>query len=153
MDAITLLKEDHEKVSGIFEKLEPTTERGVKTREELFALLKLELDVHAHIEETIFYPVLKQEAATREITLEGYEEHHVIKTLLGELSETAPDTEQWGAKLKVLKENVEHHVEEEEDEMFKTAREVFSKAQFEELGARMEAEKKARQQKLKAASA
>ena len=153
MDAITLLKEDHEKVSGIFEKLEPTTERGVKTREELFAQLKLELDVHAHIEETIFYPVLKREAETREITLEGYEEHHVIKTLLGELVETAPDTEQWGAKLKVLKENVEHHVEEEEDEMFKTAREVFSKAQFEELGAQMEAEKKARQQKLKAASA
>lgn len=153
MDAITLLKEDHEKVSGIFEKLEPTTERGVKTREELFAQLKLELDVHAHIEETIFYPVLKQEAETRDITMEGYEEHHVIKVLLGELSETSPDTEQWGAKLKVLKENVEHHVEEEEDDMFKTAREVFSKEKFEELGARMEAEKKAQMQKLKAASA
>ena len=153
MDAITLLKEDHEKVSGIFEKLEPTTERGVKTREELFAQLKLELDVHAHIEESIFYPVLKQEAETRDITLEGYEEHHVIKVLLGELAETSPDTEQWGAKLKVLKENVEHHVEEEEDDMFKTAREVFSKEKFEELGARMEAEKKAQMQKLKAASA
>ena len=153
MDAITLLKEDHEKVSGIFEKLEPTTERGVKTREELFAQLKQELDVHAHIEETIFYPVLKREAETREITLEGFEEHHVIKTLLGELEETPADAEQWGAKLKVLKENVEHHVEEEEGEMFPTAREVFSKEQFEELGARMEAEKKAQQQKLKAASA
>jgi len=153
MDAITLLKEDHKKVSGIFEKLEPTTERGVKTRDELFAQLKLELDVHAHIEETIFYPVLKQEAETREITLEGYEEHHVIKTLLGELAETAPDTEQWGAKLKVLKENVEHHVEEEETDMFKTAREVFTKEKFEELGARMEAEKTAQMQKLKAASA
>ena len=153
MDAITLLKEDHKKVSGIFEKLEPTTERGVKTRDELFAQLKQELDIHAHIEETIFYPVLKREAETREITLEGFEEHHVIKTLLGELEETAPDTEQWGAKLKVLKENVEHHVEEEEGEMFKAAREVFSKEQFEEMGARMEAEKKAQQQKLKAASA
>ena len=153
MDAITLLKEDHEKVSGIFEKLEPTTERGVKTRDELFAQLKQELDIHAHIEETIFYPVLKREAETREITLEGFEEHHVIKTLLGELEETAPDTEEWGAKLKVLKENVEHHVEEEEGEMFPTAREVFSKQQFEELGARMEAEKKSQQQKLKAASA
>ncbi len=153
MDAITLLKEDHKKVSGIFEKLEPTTERGVKTRDELFAQLKLELDVHAHIEETIFYPVLKQEAETREITLEGYEEHHVIKTLLGELAETSPDTEQWGAKLKVLKENVEHHVEEEEEDMFKTAREVFTKEKFEELGARMEAEKTAQMQKLKAASA
>jgi iron-sulfur cluster repair protein YtfE (RIC family) len=153
MDAITLLKQDHEKVAGIFEKLEPTTERGVKTREELFAQLKLELDVHAHIEETIFYPVLKQETETREITLEGYEEHHVIKMLLTELEATPVDTEEWGAKLKVLKENVEHHVEEEETDMFKTAREVFTKSQFEELGARMEAEKKAQQQALKAASA
>jgi iron-sulfur cluster repair protein YtfE (RIC family) len=149
MDAIALLKSDHEKVSGIFEQLEPTTERAVKTREELFAKLQQELDIHAHIEETIFYPVLKQEAETREITLEGVEEHHVIKMLLKELAGMSVDTEEWTAKLKVLKENVEHHVEEEESDMFKGAREVLSKAQLEELGARMEAEKK--QQKAAAA--
>jgi iron-sulfur cluster repair protein YtfE (RIC family) len=142
MDAITLLKTDHEKVAGLFEQLEPTTERAVKTREELFAKLKQELDVHAHIEETILYPVLKQEAETRAITLEGVEEHHVIKLLLRELAAMQVDSEQWTAKLKVLKENVEHHVEEEESDMFKSAREIFSKAQLEELGTRMEAEKK-----------
>jgi iron-sulfur cluster repair protein YtfE (RIC family) len=142
MDAITLLKTDHEKVAGIFEQLEPTTERAVKTREELFAKLKQELDVHAHIEETIFYPVLKLEAETREITLEGVEEHHVIKTLLRELAAMQVDSEKWTAKLKVLKENVEHHVEEEESDMFKGAREVLSKEQLEDLGTRMEAAKK-----------
>ena len=142
MDAITLLKTDHEKVAGIFEQLEPTTERAVKTREELFTKLKQELDVHAHIEEAIFYPVLKQEAETREITLEGIEEHHVIKMLLKELEGMQADSEQWAAKLKVLKENVEHHVEEEESDMFKGAREVLSKEQLESLGARMEAAKK-----------
>jgi cell division FtsZ-interacting protein ZapD len=152
MDAITLLKNDHEKVSGIFDKLDETTERAAKTREELFAQLKQELDVHAHIEETIFYPSLKQEAETREITLEGFEEHHVIKTLLKELDGQSVETEQWTAKLKVLKENVEHHVEEEEGEMFKGAREVLSKEQIEDLGARMESEKK-RQLQQKAASA
>ncbi|MDQ3133574.1 MAG: hemerythrin domain-containing protein [Acidobacteriota bacterium] len=141
MDAITLLKDDHEKVKGIFEKLEPTTERAVKTREELFAKLKLELDVHAHIEETIFYPVLKQEAETRKITLEGYEEHHVVKMLLGELEAMPVGSEQWTAKLKVLQENVEHHVEEEETDMFKSAREVLEKSQLVELGAQMAAEK------------
>ena len=141
MDAITLLKDDHEKVKGIFEKLEPTTERAVKTREELFAKLKLELDVHAHIEETIFYPVLKQEAETRKITLEGYEEHHVVKMLLGELEAMPVSSEQWTAKLKVLQENVEHHVEEEETDMFKSAREVLEKSQLVELGAQMAAEK------------
>lgn len=142
MDAITLLKADHEKVAGIFEQLEPTTERAVKTREELFTKLKQELDVHTHIEETIFYPVLKQEAETRDITLEGLEEHHVIKILLKELAGMGVDSEQWTAKLKVLKESVEHHVEEEEDDMFKGAREVLSKEQLEVLGTRMEAEKK-----------
>ena len=142
MNAIELLKNDHDKVESIFEKLEPTTERAVKTREELFTQLKQELDVHAHIEEKIFYPAIKDAAATRAITLEGYEEHHVVKILLGELAAMPVDTEQWTAKLKVLKENVEHHVEEEEDEMFKSARKVLSKEEIEELGARMEAEKK-----------
>ena len=150
MDAITLLKQDHEKVSGIFSQLDETTERGVKTREELFTKLKQELDVHAHIEETIFYPVLKQETETREITLEGFEEHHVIKTLLRELEANDVGSERWTAKLKVLMENVELHVEEEEGEMFKSAREVLSKDRLEDLGMRMEAEKKAQQ---KAASA
>jgi iron-sulfur cluster repair protein YtfE (RIC family) len=142
MDALSLLKEDHEKVAGLFEQLEPTTERAVKTREDLFTKLKQELDVHAHIEETIFYPVLKQEAETRDITLEGLEEHHVIKLLLKELAGMQVDSEQWTAKLKVLQENVEHHVEEEESEMFKGAREVLSREQLEQLGARMAAEKK-----------
>src|SRR2546423_129626 len=142
MDAITLLKTDHEKVAGIFEQLEPTTERAVKTRAELFTKLQQELDMHAHIEETIFYPVLKQEAETREVTLEGIEEHHVIKTLLKELAAMQVDSEQWTAKLKVLQENVEHHVEEEEGEMFKGARAVLSKEQLDELGARLEAVKK-----------
>jgi len=141
MDAIALLKHDHDEVEAIFKKLEPTTERAVKTREELFAKLKRELDVHSHIEEQIFYPVLKKESETREITLEGYEEHHVIKMLLGELEVMPVGSEQWAAKLKVLQENVEHHVEEEEDDMFKSAREVLSKEQLNELGARMEAEK------------
>lgn len=153
MDAFTLLKEDHEKVAGILSKLEETTERAVKTREELFAQLKLELDVHAHIEETILYPELKRVAETREITFEGYEEHKQVKTLLREMAAMSVESEQWGAKLKVLKENIEHHVEEEEDEMFKDARAALPAERVEELGARLAEEKRAQQQKLKAASA
>ncbi len=143
MNAFQLLKEDHKKVSGIFAQLEETTERAEKTREELFTKLKQELDIHAHIEETIFYPAIKNEAETREITLEGFEEHKVVKRLLKELAANDVTSEQWTAKLKVLKENVEHHVEEEEGEMFKSAREVLTTEQIDELGARMEEEKKA----------
>jgi iron-sulfur cluster repair protein YtfE (RIC family) len=151
MDAFELLKKDHEKVSGIFEKLEPTTERGVKTREDLFAQLKQELEIHSQIEEQILYPVLKQAEETHDITLEAFEEHNVVKTLLAELDELSKDDETWEAKLTVLKENVEHHVEEEEGEMFKKARNVLSSEQIEEIGTRLEAAKK-EQQKAMAAS-
>ncbi|MDT4965921.1 MAG: hypothetical protein QOJ64_658 [Acidobacteriota bacterium] len=150
MDAFELLKKDHEKVSGIFEKLEPTTERGVKTREELFAQLKSELDIHAKVEEEIFYPAIKEAKETHDITLEAFEEHKVVKGLLAELDALAKDDETWGAKFTVLKENVEHHVEEEEGEMFKSARKVLTKEQIEELGERMEAAK-AEQKKALAA--
>ena len=150
MNAFELLKQDHEKVSGIFEKLEPTTERGVKTREELFAQLKQELDIHARIEEEIFYPAIRDARETREITLEAYEEHNVVKQLLAELEQLPVDDETWAAKLKVLQENVEHHVEEEETEMFSSARDVLSTEQIEELGTRMEA---AKQEQKKAMSA
>ena len=150
MDAFELLKKDHDKVDEIFKKLDETTERALKTREELFARLKEELDIHAHIEETILYPVLKREAETREITFEGLEEHHVIKVLLRELAASPVETEVWTAKLKVLKENVEHHVEEEEGEMFKEARSILSTEQIEELGDSLQAEK---QQQKKALAA
>jgi iron-sulfur cluster repair protein YtfE (RIC family) len=138
MDAFELLKSDHEKVAGILDKIEGTTERALKTREELFTQLKTELDIHAAIEEKIFYPVLEKAEESRDITLEAFEEHRLVKQLLAELESGAKDDETWTAKFTVLKENIEHHVEEEEGEMFKQARKVLSKAEIEELGTRME---------------
>lgn len=153
MNAFQLLKEDHQKVSGIFQQLEPTTERAEKTRTELFAKLRQELDIHARIEETVFYPAIKQAAETREIVLEGFEEHHVVKMLLKELEAMPVDTEQWAAKLKVLQENVEHHVEEEEGEMFQKARQVLSEEEINDLGAQMEQMKRQLEQQSMSAGA
>jgi hemerythrin superfamily protein len=150
MNAFTLLKADHKKVAGIMEKLDATTERGVKTREELFAQLKTELDVHARIEEKILYPALKEVDKTRDITFEGIEEHHVIKQLLAELDKLGKDEETWTAKFSVLKENVEHHVEEEEGEMFPKANKALTEEEIEELGTRLEA---AKEKELAAAAA
>ncbi len=150
MNAFELLKQDHEKVSEIFAKLEETTERALKTREELFTRLQTELEVHSRIEEQIFYPAIKDAEETHEITLEAFEEHAVVKTLLEELASDPKDTEEWAAKLKVLKENVEHHVEEEEGDMFAGARNVLSGEQIESLGERMQAAK--REEKKAAAS-
>jgi iron-sulfur cluster repair protein YtfE (RIC family) len=150
MNAFTLLKADHKKVAGILEKIDETTERAVKTREELFTQLKTELDIHTRIEETIFYPALKDAEETRDITLEAFEEHKVVKTLLGELESLGKDKEEWTAKFTVLKENIEHHVEEEEGEMFPKARKVLGEDGAETLGTRMEKAKG--EQKAAAAS-
>jgi iron-sulfur cluster repair protein YtfE (RIC family) len=138
MDAFTLLKTDHKTVAGLMEKIDATTERALKGREDLFTQLKSELDIHAEIEEKILYPVLEKAEETHDISLEAYEEHRLVKQLLGELEGEPKDTEEWTAKFTVLKENVEHHVEEEEGEMFKKARKVLSQEEIDELGARLE---------------
>jgi hypothetical protein len=137
MDALSLLKEDHDKVKKMMDELDSTTERGVKTREELFTKVRQELEVHETIEEQIFYPALKNHPKTREITLEAYEEHHVVDTVMAEIQDLAYDDETWGAKFTVMKENVEHHIEEEEGEMFKQAKQVFDKDELTRLGEQM----------------
>jgi predicted DNA-binding protein len=143
MDAIALLKADHDKVKGLLNELESTTERGVKTRTELFATIKGELTLHEIVEEEIFYPELKAHPKAKDIVLEGYEEHHVVDLLMGELEALDVSDETWGAKAIVMKENIEHHIEEEEGEMFRTARQVFEAAELEDLGQRMEQRKQA----------
>ena len=141
MDALQLLKADHDKVKKLLTELESTTDRGVKTRTELFATIKSELTVHETIEEEVFYPALKEHPRAKDIVLEGYEEHHVVDVLMGELERLSVDDEMWGAKAKVMQENIEHHIEEEEGEMFTKARAVFDRAELLELGERMKARK------------
>ena len=137
MNAIAMLTDDHRAVKKLLSELETTTERGIKTREELFARIRADLTVHEIIEEEIFYPALKEHPKAKDIVLEGYEEHSVVDTLMSELSALPFDHETWGAKAKVMQENIEHHIEEEEGEMFKKARQVFDEAELEELGERM----------------
>jgi iron-sulfur cluster repair protein YtfE (RIC family) len=138
MDAFELLKQDHKKVSQLFSKIE-SAKAAAKTS--LFNQLKAALDLHAHIEETVLYPALENTDEAREITLEAYEEHKVVKDLLSELANAGTLNDEWDAKLTVLKENVEHHVEEEEGELFGKARKALGQERIEELGAELEAEK------------
>ena len=141
MDAIALLKEDHEKAKKLMNELEQTTERGVRTREEKWTKLLKELTIHENIEEEIFYPALHEHPKLKEIVLEALEEHHLVDEIVEQLKDTPFDDENWSAKFKVTKENVEHHIEEEEGPMFSKVRQVFSKEELEELGSRMEAAK------------
>ena len=138
MDAFSLLKADHEKVAELFEQLESASG---KAKLGVFDQIRTELELHAHIEEKIFYPALEKPSETKDLTLEAYEEHKQVKTLLKELGRARTANEEFEAKAKVLQENVEHHVEEEENELFPKATSVLSDEQIEKLGERMEAEK------------
>jgi hypothetical protein len=141
MDALKLLEADHKKVKDLMEEIEATTERAVKTREELFTKLRHELEVHEAIEEEIFYPALKEHPKAKELVLEAYEEHNVVDMVMGEIDGVAYEDETWGAKFTVLKENLEHHIEEEESEMWEQARKVFDEDELVDLGDRMAARK------------
>jgi len=138
MDPFELLKKDHQKVSTLFQEIESASGDAKLA---IFRQLKQELDVHAHIEEIIFYPALEGEKETHEITLEAYEEHRVVKDLLSQLDSASSADEDWDARLTVLKENVEHHVDEEEGELFDKANDVLTGDQADDLGDRMQAEK------------
>ena len=143
MDALQLLTEDHDHVKKMLEELDDTTERAIKTREQTFAELQSELEVHEAIEEEIFYPALKEHSKTRDIALEGYEEHHVVDTVIAEMGNVPVSDETWTAKFAVMKENLEHHIEEEEQDMFPKARKVFDQQELDQLGERMATRKEA----------
>ncbi|HEU4769809.1 MAG TPA: hemerythrin domain-containing protein [Pyrinomonadaceae bacterium] len=138
MDAFNLLKADHRKVAELFNQLESATG---KRKMSVFEQIKMELELHAHIEEKVFYPALEKPKETHDLTLEAYEEHDVVKKLLRELSRAKSPNEEWETKAKVLQENVEHHVEEEENELFPKADAVLSDEELETLGERLETEK------------
>src|SRR6476646_9084604 len=138
MDPFKLLKKDHETVAKLFERIEAASG---KAKLNIFRQINSEQELHAHIEEAIFYPAIEKAKETRPLTLESYEEHKVIKELLAELDSAGSVSDEWTAKLTVLKENVEHHVDEEENELFDKASDVLTGEEAERLGDRMRDEK------------
>ncbi|MFI8482834.1 hemerythrin domain-containing protein [Pseudomonas sp. NPDC078700] len=142
MNAIALLKADHEKVKKLLTQLESTTERGVKTREELLSKIEHELLIHTQLEEKIFYPAYKAAGGKEEATMdaEAREEHRAVEDLvLPDLKATDPSKITFSGRTKVLKELLEHHIEEEEDELFPQAKKLLSAKVLNELGSAMQA--------------
>lgn len=135
MNALELLKEDHDVLRKYFELV---LGDGHHDKRELMSRIAKHFREHEAVEERIFYPALKEHPRAKDIVLEGYQEHHVIDVLLEELERMPPSDERWRAKLKVLHENVEHHIEEEEGDMFRQARKALEADELEALGARME---------------
>ena len=133
------LKEDHRKVEKIFAEILDTTERAEKTRKQLFEELYTALNNHAALEETVLYPALEKADLTHDLALEAEEEHKVARTLLEELAVEDETTEEWTAKITVLKENIEHHVGEEEEELFRDAEKALTEDELAALEEALEA--------------
>ena len=142
MNALELLKQDHKKVSDLFEKVEATEDE--KQHKRLFEQIKAELETHTRIEETVLYPVLQKREELKDLVLEALEEHKQVKTLIREIDGLSDGSERFDAKLKVMQENVEHHVEEEEEEMFPKVKKLFSREELDQLGQELESAKKGR---------
>ena len=137
MDALTLLKKDHDEVKEMLKDLDATSDRAIETRQDLFGRLSFSLTVHEQMEEAVLYPALEEHAQTKDIVLEAYEEHDVVDTILAELERTPFDDETWKAKLTVMRENLLHNIEEEEEEMFGQVRKLFDEETLESLGEQM----------------
>lgn len=140
LSATRLLRADHDRVRELFRSYPEEGEGGAARKREIVGELIRELTVHTRIEEEIFYPAVldRREKKPEKIVRESFEEHKIVETLLEEISGTGPADKQFDAKVTVLKEMVEHHAREEEDELFPEAERLFSSAELDEIGAQME---------------
>nr|WP_180204663.1 hemerythrin domain-containing protein [Pseudomonas sp. SbOxS1]NYU04657.1 hemerythrin domain-containing protein [Pseudomonas sp. SbOxS1] len=141
MNALDLLKADHERVKGILSQLSESTERGLKKRAELLAKLEMEIAIHTRLEEDVLYPAYKEAGGKEQDVMyyEAKEEHRTVDSLvLPDLKVTDPSTPEFAGRVKVVKELLEHHIEEEETEMFPQAKKLLGKAALDELGEKME---------------
>ena len=139
MDALKLLTADHNRVRGLFAQFKEAEEKDdTPTMDNIATRIIRELEVHTSIEESVFYPKIK-EASTEvsDLVAEGFEEHGVVKTLIPEVQAETPGEETWVAKMKVIIENVEHHADEEEKEMFPKVRKAM-KTSLDSLGEQLE---------------
>lgn len=141
MNAIDLLKADHEKVKAILTQLSDSTDRALKKRVDLLDKLEMEIAIHTQLEEQILYPAFKDAGGKEqdEMYYEAKEEHRTVDSLvLPDLKATDPSTPEFAGRVKVVKELLEHHIEEEETEMFPQAKKLLGKAKLDELGEQME---------------
>ena len=142
MDALRLLKEQHDEVKDLFKQIEKAEgERAGKLFKEILDRITL----HEELEETHLYPQLKEDEKAGDLVLESYQEHHVMDLLLEEICKLEPDDEAFEPKVKVLQENTEHHIEEEEKELFPMVRKIWDADKREQVGGKMEELKRSRE--------
>ncbi|HEX9162623.1 MAG TPA: hemerythrin domain-containing protein [Thermoanaerobaculia bacterium] len=143
-NAIAMLKSDHANVKRLLRELDGTGDRAVKERERLVSEIEREVKLHSQIEEEVFYPAFKaasEKTQSEDLFYEATEEHHLVDIELPSLKAANPKSKEFGAKAKVLRDLIEHHIREEEGQMFVKARQLFSDDQLRQLGDLMQARK------------
>jgi hemerythrin superfamily protein len=145
MNATQLLKKDHATVKELFTQFEQAGKRAYQTKQTIFGQIHQALEAHAAVEEELFYPAVKHMRSedVKDLVREATEEHKIVKTLLAEIAAMSAQEEQYDAKVTVLKESIEHHVKEEEGEMFPAATKQLSTERLDALGAEMATRKEA----------
>lgn len=143
MDLYRLLKQDHQKAKRLFERIAEAGEGAKKTRERLFQELKQELELHTRVEEEHFYPALEEFDETKDLVAEALSEHDEVKEKLAALAQIDTEDESWPSEIEELQADVEHHVEEEENEIFPKARELLDKARTEAIAGAIQEAKSA----------
>ena len=137
-DAIVLLREDHQAIRKLFRAYEKAGDDATKTKSALARQIIEALTVHTYLENEAMYPQVRRLLPDLEDdVLESYEEHHVADVLVSELAAMSPDAERFDAKMTVLIENVEHHMDEEESDWFPKVRAGLGRKQLQELGAQL----------------
>ena len=138
-NAISVLKQDHKNVEELFHRFESLSENAVKEKARIRDKVLEQLSVHGELEEQVLYPAIRAKLPEQEtLVLEALEEHHMMKLALSELEKVQPGHERFEAKFTVLMENVRHHVQEEEDDLFPQVRDGFTNEELNELGERIE---------------
>lgn len=145
-DAIAVLRADHVRVRALLEDLQQATTESRRTS--LLDQLEAALKEHTSIEEQVFYPAFREAAKTdkdRRLFHEATEEHHVVDVVLPEVRASRHEADVFAARAKVLRELVQHHIDEEQDDMFPRARQLFTAAELRDLGAQLKDRKRTEQ--------
>jgi hemerythrin superfamily protein len=148
MDVLTFLKDEHDEIKSVFKKLQKASGNEAQR---LWEQLSSMVNLHEELEEKYFYPRLRESSRVEDLVLESYQEHHVLDLLMGEISALKPSDEAWQPKIKVLQENTEHHIEEEEGELFPKVRKIWDTDMRGRVGEEMEREKAERHDRKRAA--
>jgi hemerythrin-like domain-containing protein len=137
MNAIEMLKQDHKEAMGMMDRI-LTADKGDRSAKQVFNEIKAALTLHTQIEEQVFYPALENHDETRDLIQESYSEHEEVDQMLAEMSRLSPANDDFMDKLTELRDSIEHHVEEEENEMFPKAEKILGQSRIQEMGRQMQ---------------